>query len=667
MRARLFLIIFLSLFAIQFAWGQAPQTISYQGVLTDGNGVPLDGNFALTFKLYEQAADGSAIWEETQDVAVANGLFNIILGGVTALDLPFDQPYWLGISVAGGSELQPRIELTSSAYSLHARSVADGVVSTAKIQDGAVTTDKIADDAVTSAKIASGEVVKSIQVNNSSLTDDVTLAAGTNVTLTPSDNTITISAQGGTGSDNDWTVSGDDIYSAVSGNVGIGTTQPQEKLDVDGNIQASGTIKSGSSVTIDGDSANIAADQALELHVNGQRALRMEPTSFSPNLIGGRQDNVVADGIDGATISGGGRPGGFFNQVSADYGTVGGGFGNNASGGRSTISGGGPNVATASRSTVGGGDGNTSSGELATIGGGFNNTAEGGSSVIAGGNNNQATGSVAAIGGGNQNVASSSHATVSGGDRNEASATDATVGGGVFNTASGNYSTVGGGWSNTASGIKSTVGGGQNNRARGGYSVVSGGGSLSAADSNSATGEYSTIPGGRRNLAAGDHSFAAGLRAKANHAGAFVWADATNTDFTSTGDNQFLIRAAGGVGIGTSTPTEQLHVAGNILATGTITEGSSRTLKQEIESLSATEAATALSQLEPVKYRYKANPEDLRTGFIAEDVPELVATPHRKSLSPMDIVAVLTRVMQEQQKTISKMQVEIDALRRMRK
>lgn len=36
-------------------------------------------------------------------------------------------------------------------------------------------------------------------------------------------------------------------------------------------------------------------------------------------------------------------------------------------------------------------------------------------------------------------------------------------------------------------------------------------------------------------------------------------------------------------------------------------------------------------------------------GFIAEDVPDLVATPNRKSLSPMDIVAVLTKVVQEQQ------------------
>jgi hypothetical protein len=56
------------------------------------------------------------------------------------------------------------------------------------------------------------------------------------------------------------------------------------------------------------------------------------------------------------------------------------------------------------------------------------------------------------------------------------------------------------------------------------------------------------------------YAFAAGRRAKANHTGAFVWADSTDADFASTGTNQFLIRASGGVGIGTGNPQAALHV-----------------------------------------------------------------------------------------------------------
>jgi hypothetical protein len=57
----------------------------------------------------------------------------------------------------------------------------------------------------------------------------------------------------------------------------------------------------------------------------------------------------------------------------------------------------------------------------------------------------------------------------------------------------------------------------------------------------------STIPGGESNFASGNYSLAAGFRAKANHNGAFVWADSTNEDFTSSGENQFLIRASDGL------------------------------------------------------------------------------------------------------------------------
>jgi hypothetical protein len=69
-------------------------------------------------------------------------------------------------------------------------------------------------------------------------------------------------------------------------------------------------------------------------------------------------------------------------------------------------------------------------------------------------------------------------------------------------------------------------------------------------------------------VAAGDNSFAAGHRAKANHQGAFVWADSTEADFATTADNQFLIRAAGGVGIGVNNPAGLLDIGGRIYLRG---------------------------------------------------------------------------------------------------
>jgi hypothetical protein len=70
-----------------------------------------------------------------------------------------------------------------------------------------------------------------------------------------------------------------------------------------------------------------------------------------------------------------------------------------------------------------------------------------------------------------------------------------------------------------------------------------------------------------------------------------------------------------------------------------------------------------LKGLQPVKYNFKRDvSKDLTVGFIAEDVPDLVATKDRKGLSPLEIVAVLTKVVQEQQALVAKLSERISEL-----
>jgi len=76
---------------------------------------------------------------------------------------------------------------------------------------------------------------------------------------------------------------------------------------------------------------------------------------------------------------------------------------------------------------------------------------------------------------------------------------------------------------------------------------------------------------------------------------------------------------------------------------------SSRDYKEDIESLGSEDAKEALEKMDPVSYKYKGD-NDLRLGFIAEDVPELVASADRKGMNSMDVVAVLTRVVKDQEK-----------------
>ena len=92
------------------ATAQLPRTLDYQGVLTDAGGAAVgDGLYSVTFNLYEVEAGGTEIWTETQAIEVYKGIFNVVLGTVAPLELPFDGQYWLGISIEAEPELSPRI------------------------------------------------------------------------------------------------------------------------------------------------------------------------------------------------------------------------------------------------------------------------------------------------------------------------------------------------------------------------------------------------------------------------------------------------------------------------------------------------------------------------------------------------------------------------------
>ena len=352
----------------------------------------------------------------------------------------------------------------------------------------------------------------------------------------------------------------------ASGGVGIGTTNPTTALEVVGTVRAGGFMDNGSGFSGNGGGlSNVNAatlggvassnywrlggnflssfplslgsiDQSPMTFIAGFRRFLYAETitrpTFpigsltSPNLVGGSEANVVSNGVVGATIAGGGQVNqvigpafSFPNLVSDDFGTISGGINN----------------------TAGNTNANVSDSRGATIGGGENNLAATTYATVAGGTHNTSSGIGGTVGGGENNVAGANHATVAGGGWNFASGASSFIGGGGGSTfggpwtniARGDWSAILGGWLNTASGYSSAIGGGAN---------------------NIASGTFGTIPGGNANVAAGTYSFAAGLQAKANHQGSFVWADSQGVDFLSTSNNQFNIRAASGVRLNTDTP-----------------------------------------------------------------------------------------------------------------
>ncbi len=143
-----------------------PSTISYQGKLADAAGQPVpDGNYLMDFAIYSMKTGGVLIWQETgRRVAVAGGVFTVMLGETQPLpEAGLPKGGWLQVAVAGVA-LSPRTELVSAPYALRAHT-AEHVVGTAAV------------------------------ASLNSLTGDVTLQAGDNLSLSQVGNTITLSGE----------------------------------------------------------------------------------------------------------------------------------------------------------------------------------------------------------------------------------------------------------------------------------------------------------------------------------------------------------------------------------------------------------------------------------------------------------------------------------------
>jgi hypothetical protein len=98
-----------------------PHLIRYQGKITDKQGAPLNGAYNITFRLYNAETGGTLLWSETQpSIPVNNGIFTVLLGNVTSLNLPFDEPYWLSMEINEDGEMEPRQAITSVGYAIHA-------------------------------------------------------------------------------------------------------------------------------------------------------------------------------------------------------------------------------------------------------------------------------------------------------------------------------------------------------------------------------------------------------------------------------------------------------------------------------------------------------------------------------------------------------------------
>ncbi len=120
MRILLALTMILSL-AVGSVMAEVPNTMNYQGRLTDGAGDPVaDDSYSIVFSIYDDETDGTSLWNSgAQSVATVDGLFNYALGSneVFPADLFDDPARYLGIAVDSDPEMTPRTRLRNVPYS----------------------------------------------------------------------------------------------------------------------------------------------------------------------------------------------------------------------------------------------------------------------------------------------------------------------------------------------------------------------------------------------------------------------------------------------------------------------------------------------------------------------------------------------------------------------
>jgi hypothetical protein len=174
---------------------QVPDMINYQGVLTASDGSPIDTTVQMMFRMYADSTTSTYLWTETHGSVRVEGGTFNVLLG-SGTSIPD--------SVFSGSIRYLGLTVGSDSEMTPRRPL-----------------------------VSVGYAFRSEHAD----TADYALVGA---------------------ADSDWVIQGDTIYH-MPGNVGIGTASPTEKLDVTGNIHASGTIRSGNSIAIDGINDKITA------------------------------------------------------------------------------------------------------------------------------------------------------------------------------------------------------------------------------------------------------------------------------------------------------------------------------------------------------------------------------------------------------------------------
>jgi hypothetical protein len=289
---------------------QVPQKISYQGLLSTSSGAPVqDGSYDLQFDVYNLPSSGSLKYTETHNnVTVKRGAFSIILRPTTAI---FAESLFVEITATSGPGISspiifsPRSELTSAPYAFRADTARYALSApgqwSANGSDiyynggnvGIGTTSPSAKlhiyepGGISALRIESGQdgipeiFINKAATNNKSSkirfaqNNTEYFAIGYDLWGNNTDIfTLYDSKPGGSGA----------VLNITSGRVGIGTTTPSTKLEINGQVKITGGSP-GTGKVLTSDASGLASWQT-QSYLSGSGAPNYIPKFSTPTALG---------------------------------------------------------------------------------------------------------------------------------------------------------------------------------------------------------------------------------------------------------------------------------------------------------------------------------------------------------------------------------------------
>ena len=291
---------FASLAGTPFAHGQAvPSFINYQGRLTTATGNPIaDGNVTLTLRLFGGPTGGSPIWDSgTITVPVRGGVFSVLLGSG---GMPILTPSvftlngllrsaWLEIEPQGSPPLTPRQQIATVPFAYMAETVSDGAITGPKLADGSVSQPKISVNSIDSTRLAT-DLASLGKITNGRLQSEANrlivwgdssqsrvsflgapgVPSGIEFNRQPFGQAFTLEQRSDVGGNNSdlkllrYVLGG---YQGIAlqvqnstGNVGVNSSAPKERLHVEGNL----LVSNGGNTANAGGAVNFSAYPSTE-------------------------------------------------------------------------------------------------------------------------------------------------------------------------------------------------------------------------------------------------------------------------------------------------------------------------------------------------------------------------------------------------------------------